>query len=154
MKLNLQAYIVRTHNAPPQWIRIFFLFIFINFFFMSKFFWNSLPPPQPTFKSDAKCLHCLHWFDISVGFVCTVSRMRNLVQPLKTVVKCSTYMYTDSLTEFSNKSSLLGKLLYKKKKTKCLWTKSSLSQKLKMREEVKVLKQVPLIAMSKALTGL
>lgn len=62
-------------------------------------------------------------------------------------------MNTDSLTEFSNKSSLLGKLLFKKK-TKCLWTKSSLSQKLKMREEVKVLKQVPLIAMSKALTGL
>lgn len=77
-----------------------------------------------------------------------------MVQPLKTVVKCSTYMNTDSLTEFSNKSSLLGKLLYKKKKPSACERNLVLSQKLKMREEVKVLKQVPLIAMSKALTCL
>lgn len=62
-------------------------------------------------------------------------------------------MNTDSLTEFSNKSSLLGKLLRKKKPSACE-RNLVLSQKLKMREEVKVLKQVPLIAMSKALTCL
>lgn len=63
-------------------------------------------------------------------------------------------MNTDSLTEFSNKSSLLGKLLYKKNQPSACERNLVLSQKLKMREEVKVLKQVPLIAMSKALTGL
>lgn len=73
--------------------------------------------------------------------------MRNLVQPLKTVVKCSTYMNIDSLTEFSNKSSLLGKLLFKKKQV-------SVNEMFRCGRRLKVLKQVPLVAMSKALTGL
>lgn len=130
------------------------LFIFI-IFFGQDFFWISLPPPlQPTFKSDAKCLHCLHWFYISVGFVFTVSRMRNLVQPLKTVVKCSTYMNIDSLTEFSNKSSLLGKLLFLKKKPSACERNLVSVKMFRCGRRLKVLRQVPLIAMSKALTGL